>query len=166
MLHLGRGWLSHGGVVERLPPPAVVFESLRTKCARVPPACCLADPLSWTPLEDERLATEASRAAQSAAAALAAETKRNMEAERRAAAKQRLQHAGSTGSKGLSRDAEFSSTQLLGQDQAQTGGGTITADSAVDRSPADSAGSCEALSGAIVPLSVVEVGSFVLENGW
>jgi hypothetical protein len=51
--------------------------------------------MSWSPLEDERLAIEAAKAAEIAAAAVAEEAKQNADAERRAAAKKRLQLAGS-----------------------------------------------------------------------
>jgi hypothetical protein len=161
MLHLGSGWSGHGGSVERLPSPSPNFsDPLRSRCAHLPTACQAAAPLSWSPLEDERLAIEAALAAEVAAAALAEATQRNKDAERRAAAKKRLQLAGAQVAQGLGRDIELSPQNndnhghTLHDSAAPVVGAPQEAE--VDESFAIAGGA----------LSVVEVGSFSLEGGW
>jgi hypothetical protein len=166
LLHLGAGWPVHGGLVDRLPPPpANLSQPLRTTWALQPPACRLADPLSWSPLEDERRAVEAARAATLAAARQSEEAQRNKDDERRAAAKKRLQLAGAKVAQGMGRDTAPSTPEPLQQQQEQE----ELQDGHVEDSLHEShcaqveGGGALAEDGA---LSVAEVGSFVLEDGW
>jgi hypothetical protein len=163
LLHLGAGWLVHGGLVDCLPPPAANFsEPLRTTWALVPPACCLADPLSWSPLEDERLAIESARAAEIAAAKRSDEVRRNIDDERRAAAKKRLQLGGTKVVKGLEGDMEPSTPEPLQHVEQQDG----NVEDSLAQSHSAEADSTDTFAEAGGALSVVEVGSFVLEDGW
>lgn len=163
LLHLGAGWPVHGGLVDRLPPPPTnLSQPLRTTWALVPPVCRLADPLSWSPLEDERLAVESARAAKMAAAKRSEEAQRNMDNERRAAAKKRLQLAGAKVSQGMGRDAEPSTPEPLQQDEQRDG----NVEDSLDQSHSAEDENADAFAEAGGALSVVEVGSFVLEDGW
>jgi hypothetical protein len=172
LLHLGSGWLGHGGSVDRLPPPSANFsDPLRTSCACVPPACQLDAPLSWSPLEDERLAVQAARAAEVKAAEDAEAAKRSIDAERRAAAKKRLQLAGAKVAKGMGKDHDPSTPGHQHQDAEQDGtaDGTLddlVAGSFVDQSQVDLSEADQAFADAGGALSVAEVGSFALEGGW
>jgi hypothetical protein len=171
LLQLGSGWLGHGGSLERPPPPpANISQPLRTTC-RAPPACQLDGPLSWSPLEDERLAMEAATAAGIKAADDAEAAKRSADAERRAAAKQRLQLAGAKVVKGLGKDDE----PLTPEHQRQHADRDGKADAAerdevaravVHPSQAHSAEADQAFADAGGALSAAEVGSFHLEGGW
>lgn len=173
LLHLGSGWPGHGGSVDKLPPPSSNYsDPLRSRCAHVPPACQIAEPLSWSPLEDERLAIEAVRAAEIKAAESADAMQRNIDAERRAAAKKRLQVAGSKVAKGLGRDAESLTPEHLGHDeikdcmvdhdQSEPKPGAA----ADDVSHTHAAQAEEAFADAGGSLSEAEVGSFAFEGGW
>lgn len=170
LLHLGSGWPGHGGSVDKLPLPCCNFsEPLRSRCAHLPSACQMAEPLSWSPLEDERLAIEAAISAENAAAELAEATQRNMDVERRAAAKKRLQLTGSKVGKGLGRDAELSTQDKQDRDECRDCKVERylddSATSAFDESQVHEAEIDESFA-ASVPLSVAEVGSFAFEGGW
>lgn len=163
LLHLGAGWPVHGGLLDRLPPPpANLSQPLRTTWALLPPACRLADPLSWSPLEDERLAVESARAAKMAAAKRSEEAQRNMDDERRAAAKKRLQLAGAKVAQGMGRDTEPSTAEALQQQEQQDG----NLEDPLHESHCAQVENGDALAEAGGALSVAEVGSFVLEDGW
>ena len=172
LLHLGAGWPVHGGLVDRLPPPpANLSQPLRTTWALVPPVCRLADPLSWSPLEDERLAVESARAAKMAAAKRSEESQRNMDNERRAAAKKRLQLAGAKVAKGMGKDDDPSTPGHQHRDAQQQGNADGTLDDLVpssffDHSQVDLAEADQAFAESGGALSVAEVGSFALEGGW
>jgi hypothetical protein len=169
LLHLGSGWIGHGGSMQKLSPPHETFSlPLRTSCARVPPACQLAAPLSWSPLEDERLAVEAARAAERKAAEDADAAKQSIDAERRAAAKKRLQLAGSKVAKGMGRDDEPNTSDHQRQhlNPADCALHDLEAASFVDQSHSDSAGADQDFADAGGWLSVAEVGSFAFEGGW
>ncbi len=171
LLHLGSGWLGHGGSVDKLLPPSSNFsDPMRSSSAPLPPACQLAEPLSWSPLEDERLAIEAATAAGIKAAELADANQRKIDAERRAAAKKRLQLSGSKADKGLGRDAEISILDdqdhdgIMDCDVDRDLDGPIA--SAFDGPQAYAPEPNEPHADACGPLSVAEVGSFTLEGGW
>lgn len=166
LLHLGSGWIGHGGSMEKLSPPIQTFSlPLRTSCARVPPACQLSAPLSWSPLEDERLAVEAARVAERKAAEDADAAKQSIDAERRAAAKKRLQLAGSKVAKGMGRDDEPENSDHPQQHPKAVDCALDdpTAASFVDQSHQ---GANQDFADAGGWLSVGEVGSFALEGGW
>jgi hypothetical protein len=169
LLHLGSGWIGHGGSIQKLSPPHETFSlPLRTSCARVPPACQLAAPLSWSPLEDERLAAEAARAAERKAAEDADAAKQSIDAERRAAAKKRLQLAGSKVVKGMGRDDEPNTSDHQRQhlNPVDCALDDLEAASFADHSHSDSAGTSQDFADAGGWLSVAEVGSFAFEGGW
>ncbi len=172
LLHLGSGWLGHGGSVDRLHPPSANFsDPLRTTCAGTPPACQLDAPLSWSPLEDERLAMQAARAAEMKAEEDAEAAKRSIDAERRAAAKKRLQLAGAKVAKGMGKDDDPSTPGHQYRDAEQQGNADGTLDDLVpssffDHSQVDLAEADQAFAESGGALSVAEVGSFALEGGW
>jgi hypothetical protein len=183
LLHLGAGWPVHGGAVDKLPPPPANFSlPLRERCARVRPACQLAEPMSWSPLEDERLAIEAAKVAEIAAAAVAEEAKQNADAERRAAAKKRLQLAGSKVAKGLGRceplcvfvilllthlaaDRAQPQTEEQQQQDREDEAAVMLQESRAE-SESESAAADAAFAEGGGGLSVAEVGAMALEGGW